>query len=111
MLPSKTVPERSGRSAGGPQLRRPSKISDKAKGKRKQRSLSRESDGPSGSEGPRKISRTATVETVTDDGDVPSEAISCSFSHFYGIQLLRRPRNVPPTGSATQSTSFTSGPN
>ncbi|KAJ6610131.1 hypothetical protein B0H10DRAFT_439257 [Mycena sp. CBHHK59/15] len=68
MLPSKTVPERSGRAGARPQLRRKDKKSAPAPGKRKQRSVSPDgtlSDSPAAA----KVSRTTTLETVTDNGD------------------------------------------
>ncbi|KAJ7455600.1 hypothetical protein B0H11DRAFT_2322331 [Mycena galericulata] len=69
ILPSKTIPERPGRSGTRPQLRSSKKgKSTKAKGKRKQRSLPTDGE-ESDSAPPTKISRTTTVETVTDDGN------------------------------------------
>ncbi|KAJ6589775.1 hypothetical protein B0H10DRAFT_807757 [Mycena sp. CBHHK59/15] len=96
MMPSKT-PERSGRSGTRPQLRQKKGKSDKAKGKRKQRSLSRDRE-LSDTAPARKISGTATVEAVTDDGDVPSssqthaqprtEKTRNPIYHFYELTTL-----------------------
>ena len=78
MLPSKTVPERSGRAGARPQLRRKDKKSARALGKRKQRSVSPDgtlSDSPAAA----KVSRTTTLETVTDNGDGHEVIFFCAF--------------------------------